>query len=225
MQQTFIASGTGPILTPSSLLFVPNGDLLVVSMFANEIHRYSTTGAFLGVFAQIEPVPPPVDVTNYPSEIVLDADGNVVVAVLGATNPPDNRGQILRYALNEGSVAGTLLDTLVDAYPPISSIAWIRSPDAVTGDYNSDGTIDVGDYAKWRADSGKWVAKGGGADGNGNGIVDAADYVVWRNALGGAAVGSIAAVPEPVANLLLLWSTLFAMSRRIRGRVRAWGNA
>jgi hypothetical protein len=207
VNQTFIASGTGDILTPSAMLFVPNGDLLVVSMFANQIHRYSSTGAYLGVFATIDPVPPPDNQpSNYPSDIALDADGNIVVAVLGATNPPDNRGQVLRYALVEGSVAGTLLDTVVDAYPPISSIAWIRSPNAITGDYNSDGEVDTADYSKWRGDFGKWVAKGGGADGDGNGIVDAADFVVWRNAMMSAARGAGATVaPEPAAFILALF--------------------
>jgi DNA-binding beta-propeller fold protein YncE len=217
-QQTFIASGTGPILTPSAMLFVPNGDMLVVSMFANEIHRYSATGAYRGVFATIDPVPPPVDVTNYPSDIAFDADGNVVVAVLGATNPPDNRGQILRYALNEGNIAGTLVDTLVDAYPPMGSIAWIQSPDAITGDFDSDGTVNAADLNKWRADFGKWVAKGGGADGNGNGIVDAADYVVWRKAFGsGSSAGVLNAVPEPgTANIVLVAAIIVGSKWRRR---------
>ena len=170
------------------------------------------------LFAAIAPVPPPVDVTNYPSDIAFDADGNVIVSVLGATNPPDNRGQILRYALHEGSVAGTLLETLVDAYPPMGSIAWIRSPDAIAGDYDSDGAIDADDYDKWRADVGKWVAKGGGADGNGNGIVDTADFIVWRKAMA-ADVGAAAAlstVPEPSAVLTLLVGIWFALAARIR---------
>jgi DNA-binding beta-propeller fold protein YncE len=219
-QQTFIASGTGPILTPSAMLLVPNGDMLVVSMFANEIHRYSASGAYLGLFAAIEPVPPPVDVTNYPSDIAFDADGNIVVAVLGATNPPDNRGQILRFALNEGSVAGTLLDTLVDAYPPMGSIAWIRSPDAITGDFNNDGTVNSADLNKWRADYGKWVAKGGGADASGNGIVDSADYVVWRKAFGsGPPAGAANAVPEPgIAISALVTAMIIGSTWRMRFR-------
>jgi DNA-binding beta-propeller fold protein YncE len=215
MQQPFIASGTGPILTPSAMLLVPNGDMLVVSMFANEIHRYSAAGAYLGVFATIEPVPPPVDVTNYPSDIAFDADGNIVVAVLGATNPPDNRGQILRFALNEDSVAGTLLDTLVDAYPPMGSIAWIRPADAIMGDYNSDGTVNAADLNKWRSDFGKWVAKGGGADGNGDGIVDSADYVVWRKAFAsGTATGTNTALPEPAAAVFAVIAAAFLSCRR-----------
>jgi DNA-binding beta-propeller fold protein YncE len=220
VQQPFIASGTGPILTPSAMLCVPNGDMLVVSMFANEIHRYSSTGGYLGVFATIEPVPPPVDVTNYPSDIAFDADGNVVVAVLGATNPPDNRGQILRFALNEGSIAGTLLETLVDAYPPMGSIAWIRSPDAIMGDFDGNGAVDAADLNKWRADFGKLVAKGGGADGSGNGIVDSADYVVWRKAFSTEpSAGAADAVPEPgIAISALLTAMIIGSTCRPRAR-------
>src|SRR5215212_841551 len=153
-KSTFIASGTGPILTPSALLFLPDGDLLVVSMFANEIHRYNSVGVYEGIFATIDPVPPPDGDTNYPSDIGFDADGNILVAVLGATNPPDNRGQLLRYKVNDDSVAGTLLDTLGDGSPAIGSVAWIRSPNAINGDYDENGTIGTGDYQRWRRDFG-----------------------------------------------------------------------
>jgi hypothetical protein len=177
-------------------------------------------GKFVGDFAHIEPIVPPVDVTNYPSEIVFDADGNVVVAVLGATNPPDNAGQVLRYALVDGSVAGVLLDTLVDQYPPLSSIAWIRSPGSVPGDFNGDGVVNAADYDKWRADFGKWVAKGGGADGSGNGMVDAADYAVWRKAFdAGVSLAGAATIPEPASMLMIIWGTCCGLSRRIQRRV------
>ena len=66
VQQLFIIPGVGKIKTPSSLLFLPNGDLLIVSMFANAVHRYNSAGNYLGVFATIDPVPPPIDGTNYP---------------------------------------------------------------------------------------------------------------------------------------------------------------
>jgi prepilin-type N-terminal cleavage/methylation domain-containing protein len=217
-QQTFIASGTGPILTPSAILVVPGDDLLIVSMFANEIHRYSATGAYLGVFATIPRTEPLEGDTEYPSDIAFDADGNILVAVLGATNPPDNRGQILRYRLNPDSVAGTLINPpVVETYPPIGSITWIRSSDALLGDYNSDGEIDAADYEnKWFMNYGKWVARGGGADGNSNGIVDAADYVLWRKMIGSVNPGSssAAAVPEPSAAVLLSWITLIGAASR-----------
>jgi outer membrane protein assembly factor BamB len=220
VQSFFILPG-GPMKTPSSLLFLPNGDLLIASMFANAIHRFSSTGTFLGVFAAIDPIPPPIDGTNYPSDLAVDQDGNVVLAVLGPTNPPDNRGQILKYALNEGSVAGTLIDTLVDEYPPLSSLAWIRPADAIPGDYNSDGEVNDDDFAKWRADFGKWVAKAGGADGNGDGVVDAADYALLRNMMSSQGASLVSIVPEPTSWILLVGGgSIATISVRRQKRVR-----
>ena len=137
------------------------------------------------------------------------------MAVLGATNPPDNRGQILRYRLNPVSVAGELIGTPVNGYPPLGSVAWIRSAGAITGDYNSDGTVDAEDYGKWRANFGKWVAKGGGADGNSNGIVDAADYAIWRDAVAqGIGAGAVINAPEPAALMLTILALLAASAQR-----------
>ncbi len=223
VKTTFIASGTGPILTPSSLLFLADGDLLVVSMFANEIHRYSSTGAYRGVFATIAPDPPDAGFTNYPSDIAFDPDGNILVAVLGATNPPDNRGQLLRYELSRDHnvIAGTLLDTLVDASPPIGSVVWTPSANAIPGDYNGSGAVEIGDYQKWRADYGLFVANGGGADGTGDGVVDSRDYVFWRKlaASGSGTVGGgLTAVPEPSTILLLTLGACSLLSRRPRRR-------
>jgi sugar lactone lactonase YvrE len=204
-----ITSGTSPLQTPSSLLFLPNGNLLVVDLFGNKILRYAASGSYVGVFAEIEPTDPDPAYSNFPSDIAYDADGNLVVAVLGHTNPPDNRGQILRFDLN-GNQLG---EPIVDAHPPLSSITWIRSVNAIDGDFNSDGQITAADYDKWTADFGKWVAKGGGADGNGNGIVDAGDYTVWRDAFtaaGGAAISFT--VPEPPTAALAVFAAIFLFS-------------
>lgn len=68
------------------------------------------------------------------------------------------------------------------------------------GDYDDDGFVDEEDYDVWKSNFGTSFAD---ADGNGNGIVDAADYTIWRDNLG-AGSGSLAAVPEPSATLLLI---------------------
>jgi prepilin-type N-terminal cleavage/methylation domain-containing protein len=226
VQSTFIASGNGPITTPASLLVLPDGDLLVVSMFANQVHRYGTTGnsgAYKGVFADLGLIGDEPELTKYPSDLSIDADGNVMLAVLGATNPPDNRGEILRYSLVDGVVAGDPHEEpLVEAYPSLSSAAWIASPGAVPGDYNNGGAVGPEDYDKWKNDYGKWVAKGGGADGNGDGIVNAADYTYWRDRLpsaagGGGEVSGLVAVPEPSAATMALLTGAVAVLWRRRG--------
>lgn len=50
------------------------------------------------------------------------------------------------------------------------------------GDYNSDGVVDVDDYAVWKSNYNATGA-GNAADGNGDGIVNAADFTIWRNNL------------------------------------------
>jgi hypothetical protein len=191
--------------TPSSLLWLPTGNVLVVDVIGNQVLEYDGTGAFVGQFA----VPPPeipenwqevaTFPTNSPSQIIFDEDGNLVLALLGLTNTPDDDGALLRYGLD-----GTFLETISSNLPGIGGLVFIKPADAIAADYNSDGEVDENDYLKWKSDYGKWVAKGGGADGNGDGVVDAADYTVWRNNLPGEILAEGAAfVPEPATATLL----------------------
>jgi hypothetical protein len=100
--------------------------------------------------------------------------------------------------------------------------------DGLLGDYDIDGDVDQGDYARWRALFGTAVTPGNHADGNRNGVVDAADWVVWRENLGASIFGSpgvgsfvVAAVPEPASGmlgLLGLSAILCATSTRSRNR-------
>ncbi len=98
------------------------------------------------------------------------------------------------------------------------------------GDYDSDGDVDMTDYAIWRSHFGSNYAA---ADGNQNGVVDAADYVVWRKNYTGALgtggsmtldsnLSTSLAVPEPTAAILELLAAacaaLFTSVRTCRGR-------
>jgi hypothetical protein len=78
------------------------------------------------------------------------------------------------------------------------------SPPETPGDYDYNGTVEQQDYAVWRANYGKSVPQGSGADGNADGVVNSSDYVFWRKRLGsaGAAAAAIVTdwhVSEPVA--------------------------
>ena len=214
----FISSQSGGLLTPSSLLFLSDGDLLVADLFGNQILRYDENGQNPSQFAVIPPMNPPTQDnptgSNFPSDLTLDADGNIVLAVLGYTNPPDNRGKVMRF-----DQQGNLLDTILEMQTPIGSVAWIPPADAIVGDYDGDGTVGMGDYNKWRADFGKQVANGSGADGNRNGSVDAADYVVWRKSDGpGAQASAAIGVPEPGTIAFVCCGAFFPASVRFRNR-------
>jgi len=81
---------------------------------------------------------------------------------------------------------------------PIYNMA-ISAP--LQGDYNSDGSVDAGDYVTWRRTYGTSVAPYTGADGNGDSMVDADDYIVWRANFGAtAAGGGSSALQTSVAN-------------------------
>ncbi len=215
----FVPPQSGGLLTASSLLFMPTGNLLVVDLFGDQILEYGPDGTFVRQFAEIEidlgPNPPPnADPTDNPSDVVYDGDGNLIVAVLGATQPsfpPDpptqTYGTLLKFDLN----GGTPIDTILSDQTPLSSVAWIKSVDAILGDYHGDGTVDSADYDKWQADFGKTVAKGGGADGSGNGIVDAADYVVWRKMMTSEPPLEGSGVPEPSTAVLVFVAGLMGI--------------
>ena len=94
---------------------------------------------------------------------------------------------------------------------PIYNMA-ISGP--LQGDYNSDGSVDAGDYVTWRRTSGTSVAPYTGADGNGDSMVDADDYIVWRANFGAtAAGGGSSALQTSVANAE---KTPFTAPQRLR---------
>jgi sugar lactone lactonase YvrE len=207
VKSTWGFTDQGSFYAPAAMLTQANGDVLVVDLLANYIARVSDAGV-PGFFASINPpVAPPG--TNYPSDITFDPNGNIVVSVLGATNPPDNRGALWRYDLN-----GNVIESIASGLEPIAGVDYTPSLKTLAGDYNGDNAINSADYAKWRADNGKFVAQGNGADGNSDGVVNAADYVLWRKAAGSGLGTSGSPVPEPTSLALLLSFTLAACGAR-----------
>ncbi len=228
---TFGMTGGGMLSSPTSLLFLSNGDLLAVDLLGNYIARFDENGVNFQPFATVPPPIPPMPwppganiPSNSPADIVFDPDGNLILAVLGFTGPPgEDSGALIRYDLN-----GNIIDPdndmiedepIIDGLEQIGGLAWTAAPDTLLGNYDGMGGVDAADYAKWRSDFGKWVAPGNGADGNGDGVVDAADYIVWRK---GTAAGSGASsppprgVPEPSAVVLVLGSAVAVATIRIR---------
>jgi outer membrane protein assembly factor BamB len=217
----FVTPASGGLMTPGSLLELGNGNLLVVDLFGDQILEYNPDGSFNRQFAQIDidlgPSPPPgADPSDYPSDVTFDGDGNLIVSVLGPTNPSDGQtyGTLLKFDLD----GGTPIQTLISNDTPFASVAWIAAVDALPGDYTSNGDLGNGDYGKWRQDFGTTVAKGAGADGNGNGIVDAADYVLWRKMMPAEEPGAGGSVPEPASALLVLIAGVAPIISRRRQR-------
>jgi sugar lactone lactonase YvrE len=214
-QTTFGQSNLGFLSSPVSLLTLKDESVLAVDLEGSYVARFAADGTFLGPFAVTPPAQTPPN-SNFPSDIKLDPDGNVIVSLLGLTNPPDNRGALLRYDLN-----GNLLQMIKSGLQPIGGIDWSPAAQTIMGDYDGNASVGTSDYDKWKADFGKLVAKGNGADGNGDGVVDAADYTVWRDhlnaALGSGAIGSTT-VPEPATLTLLILGGVLAIAARMTGR-------
>lgn len=225
MQEEFVAPSSGGLANPGGLFFLPSGEFLVTDLFNNRILKYDENGDNPEVWTEIPPEisPNPEDwppgafvASHFPSDFVFDPAGNIVLGVLGQTNPDAggaDKGALLRYGLE-----GNLLERIADNLPPVSDLLWLPAPDAVQGDYDGDGSVLESDYVMWRADFGKMVAAGGGADGNGDGVVDAADYTVWRDAMESMSMGAgSAVVPEPPASLLAIVAALPVLAfRKVR---------
>jgi sugar lactone lactonase YvrE len=215
-QTTLGQSNLGNLSSPVSLLALKDDSVLAVDLEGSYVAHFGADGTFLGPFAVTPPVQTPPN-SNFPSDIKFDPDGNVIVSILGLTNPPDNRGALLRYDLS-----GNPPQTIKDGLQPIGGLAWTPAASTLLGNYNfsHDGNllVDLADYAKWKADFGKLVAPSNGADGNGDGIIDAADYTVWRDHFGQGGMGANA-IPEPTTLTLVILGSALAIAARMRGRL------
>ena len=72
------------------------------------------------------------------------------------------------------------------ANPP-ELVIELQTADALPGDYDRNGQVDLLDQLVWLLSFGSTIDLY--ADGNGNGIVDAADYTIWRDAYEDSASG------------------------------------
>ncbi|QDU54245.1 hypothetical protein [Aeoliella mucimassa] len=74
----------------------------------------------------------------------------------------------------------------------------------IPGDYDRSGTVDLADYATWKASFGQSAPPGSGADGSLDGTVGLADYTVWRDHF--SANAGVFAPSEQVAEPSTEWS-------------------
>jgi hypothetical protein len=94
---------------------------------------------------------------------------------------------------------------------------------ALSGDYNRDGGVTVGDYVLWRKTLGSNVTRYAGADGDGSGKIDQPDYLRWRTDF--AAVAAAATVlttpisePPTIATLCFAFTLIQLASVRFQLR-------
>ncbi len=212
------ASQQDPPFAPAGIAVGPNDDIFLVDLGGSAILRYDSSGGNRQVFANIPVLPEDIDGGSFPSDIVFDHNGDLLVAVLGGSNVIGSGvGRVLRI-----DPTGTIVDTIDDMLVPASGIALID--DLVPGDYDGNGIVEPADFGEWKSQFGNTVARYAGADGNGDQRVDLADYTVWRDSLGATGVESplgqfSSPVPEPgtlVGALVVL--VLVARGERQRQR-------
>ena len=106
----------------------------------------------------------------------------------------------------------TLLnDNRIITLNELPTLPWSNSA-PIAGDFNHNGTVDMGDYIVWSKSQGQ-TGWGLAADSDLNGHIDAADYALWRSRFGqpaGSGSGSAlnASVPEPASLALILVATM-----------------
>jgi hypothetical protein len=92
------------------------------------------------------------------------------------------------------------------------------APAGLTGDYNSNGKVDAGDYVLWRKYQGTTHTLANDPTG---GTIGPAQYSTWRSNFGagpgaGSGFGSGSAVPEPASFFLAFAAALGLMLFRRR---------
>jgi hypothetical protein len=163
------------------------------------------------------------------ADFVLDAsESNVdLSATMVGLGPLDQPFTLAHIVVADG-VPGTWTISVVQSEGPGGGkeyqLSGVFGPsNGVTGDYNSNGTVDAADYVLWRHTLGQ-AGMGLAADGDGSQLIDDGDYVVWKSSFGhtggSSAAQGRAVVPEPVTWLMMLFAALLTSRRSLNGYCR-----
>ncbi len=206
------------VFSISGIAVDSSDNIYVVDLFGGAVYTYDSNGQNEQLFATIPVLPGDTDGGSFPSDIVFDRNGDLLVAVLGGERVSPTQGRVLRI-----DPTGTIVETITGMQLPLSGIALID--DLVPADYDGNGTVESADFGEWKSQFGDSIAAFTGADGNGDGTVDLADYTLWRDSLGAtgieATAGQFAPVPEPgtLVGSLGLLACLAGRARRQPSRV------
>jgi streptogramin lyase len=111
-QSTVVAAGAGGLVGPSGLAFGPDGNLYVVDLLGAAVRRYSPTGTALGNLISGGQL-----TNNFPSDLLFDRQGTLLVANLGPdfAPPPNAHGTVMRFDATTGAFLSTFASGLVSA--------------------------------------------------------------------------------------------------------------
>jgi len=100
----------------------------------------------------------------------------------------------------------------------IDNVRFTTPEMGIDGDYNGDGTVDAGDYVRWRNNLGDADETNINNNGDG-GDVGISDYQFWKDRYGNPGAGGLGTVvPEPAAVLAGLWAVVLISFVRRRAR-------
>ncbi len=138
-----VFAGAANLWGSNGLVFDPSGKLDVVGMMTNNVYQFDSSGAPVG-----ELVPAANGGLNFPSDIVIDPDGNLLVSNMGddKADPPTS-GYIGKYNLTTGAAINSNFITFAGPNL-VQPAAMLIEPAVWTGGAAAD--IGWKNFANWR---------------------------------------------------------------------------
>jgi sugar lactone lactonase YvrE len=126
---TVTTPGQNGPTAPNGIAVGPGGESYVADVFGNHVFKFDSHGTEITrpdgtpfITIDLGEIPGATH-PNAPSGLTFDADGNLLVGVLGPTNPfqDGSNGALLRFSVDDGS----LLQTLGFPLPPAGGLAFV----------------------------------------------------------------------------------------------------
>ena len=155
-----------------------NGDLLAASLFGQSVIKYDVESDEV-IGAAI------VGQTAYPSGLLVDTDGSLLVTSLGNNNPMDQiypelfPGAVFRFDTSTGTMIGQgpFIVGQGDEFLPTAILRRL-SNESLAGDFDADGALTAADIDALSA-AVRQGTNPAGYDLTNDGIVDSADRIRW----------------------------------------------